>query len=51
MDGAEGAGSFNELYELVVTSPQPLPDKAEQKVRREPDGLRFRMGEGGGRGG
>ena len=23
MDGAEGAGSFNELYQLVVTSPQP----------------------------
>jgi hypothetical protein len=24
VDGAEGAGSFNELYQLVVTSPQPL---------------------------
>jgi hypothetical protein len=23
VEGAEGAGSFNELYQLVVTSPQP----------------------------
>ena len=48
MDGAEGARSFNELYQLVVTCKHPLgrkgPDKAERKVRGEPSGLRFRTG-------
>ncbi len=43
MDGAEGAGSFNEFYQLVVVTAtnhwaRKGPEAAERKVRGEPDG-------------
>jgi hypothetical protein len=48
VDRAEGARSFNELYQLVVTSSQPLgavgAGQGARKVRGEPDGVRFKMG-------
>jgi hypothetical protein len=50
VNGAEGAGSYNDLDELVPWSLARNhwgrwgPVKAERKVRGEPEGLRFKIG-------
>ena len=38
MDGAEGAGSFNELNKLVVACPQPLLPVGARHSRAEIEG-------------
>ncbi len=38
MDGAKDAGSFNEFYELVVTSPQPLEAVGTSEGRLKSEG-------------
>jgi hypothetical protein len=57
VDGAKGAGSFNELYELVVTSLQPLEAVRTSEGRLKGEGRAGRVKvedwgrRGGGRGG
>jgi hypothetical protein len=38
MDGAEGAGSLNEFYQLVVACPQPLGPKGAFYGRAKSEG-------------
>jgi hypothetical protein len=38
MDGAEGVGSFNEFYQLVVTCSQPLGPKGARDGRAKSEG-------------
>ncbi len=40
VDGAEGAGSFNELYQLVVTCQQPLGAEGAKQSRAKGEGSR-----------
>ena len=53
MDGAEGARSFNELYQLVVTCTQPLgAEKARHSRAKSQRGtVRVEVEDGGGGGG
>jgi len=56
VDGAEGAGSFNELNKLVVACPQPLLPVGARHSRAESEGraggiqIQYRSGGGGKRG-
>lgn len=53
MDGAEGARSVNELYQLVVTCPQPLrTERARHSRAKSQRGtVRVEVEDGGGGGG